>query len=168
VPRIYLETFIAAPVERCFDMMRDVEAHTRSVANTRERAVAGKTSGLLDAGHEVTWEAVHLGLRQRLSVRVTRCEPPYFLQDEMLRGAFRSFVHRHRFHEAPGGTLMSDDFTYRSPLGLVGRLADRLFLERYMRRFLIQRARALKAIAENCPNSPTSMSPVMGDAPDLA
>src|SRR5919201_6660295 len=97
MPVIRLETLIDAPAERCFDLARDVEAHVGSTARTRERAVAGVTSGLLGPGDEVTWEAVHLGVRQRLTVRVTRCEPPTFFEDVLLRGAFKRLTHRHAF-----------------------------------------------------------------------
>jgi ligand-binding SRPBCC domain-containing protein len=148
VAAIHLETFIAAPVEPCFDLMRDVAVHTQSTPGTDERAVAGKTSGLLDQGDEVTWEAVHLGARRRLTVRVTRCEPPRLFEDEQVRGAFGAFRHRHTFQAVAGGTLMVDDVRYTVPLGPLGRLADRLFLERYLRRFLSRRARALKKLAE--------------------
>ncbi len=43
---------------------------------------------------------------------------------------------------------MIDRFQYQSPLGLLGVLADRLFLENYMKRFIVNRAIALKEIAE--------------------
>lgn len=58
MPVIRVETLIAAPIERCFDLMRDVDVHTQSTAGTQERAVAGVTTGLLKAGDEVTWKAV--------------------------------------------------------------------------------------------------------------
>ena len=128
--------------------MRDVDAHTRSTGRSQERAVGGKTTGLLGAGDEVTWEAVHLGVRQRLTGRVTRCERPHLFEDIQVRGAFASFTHQHEFSEIAGRTRMLDNFTYRAPLGPLGRLADILFLERYMRRFLTQRAAAIKRMAE--------------------
>jgi hypothetical protein len=53
-----------------------------------------------------------------------------------------------RFLDAPNGTMMIDEFDYRSPFGFVGRLADLLFLERYMRRLLERRAAFLRAEAE--------------------
>ncbi len=52
MPTIHLETLIAAPIDRCFDLMRDVDAHIRSTAGTQERAIAGKASGLLADGDE--------------------------------------------------------------------------------------------------------------------
>jgi len=73
----------------------------------------------------------------------------------MVRGAFKSFAHRHTFRQEAGGTVMVDDFTYRSSLGLLGALADQLFLERYMRAFLEERARTLKQMAESAGTAQT-------------
>jgi ligand-binding SRPBCC domain-containing protein len=148
VPLIVIETWIAAPVERCFDLARDVEAHVASTGKTGERAVDGVTSGLVGLGQEVTWQAVHLGVRQRLTAKITRMERPAVFVDEMVRGAFRSFRHTHEFRPERGGTTMIDRFDYTSPLGALGRLADWMFLERYLRRFLEDRAAYLKARAE--------------------
>ena len=119
-----------------------------STTKTGERVVGGVMSGLIGLGDEVTWEAVHLGVRQRLTARITRLEPPALFVDEMVRGAFRGFTHVHEFQDAGGETLMVDRFDYSSPLGPLGRLADWLFLERYMRALLVERAAYLKQAAE--------------------
>lgn len=150
MPTIRLETPINVPVQTCFDLARSIDLHPRTTAPTRERAVAGRTTGLFGAGDTVTFEAVHLGVRQRLSSRMTEFEPPFAFADEMTRGAFRSLTHRHEFAALPdGGTRMTDTLSFTSPLGMLGRLADLLFLERYMRRFLESRNRELKRIAES-------------------
>ncbi len=39
---------------------------------------------------------------------------------------------------------MKDTFNYKSPLGVLGKIADKLFLEKYMRHFIIHRAKELK------------------------
>ncbi len=57
--------------------------------------------------------------------------------------------HDHHFRVSDGATAMRDEFQYRSPLGPVGVLVDRLYLERYMRRFLEDRALLLKSVAES-------------------
>jgi len=148
MPVIVLRTRVAAPPSRCFDLARDVDLHQRSTAASRERAVAGVTSGLLGAGDEVTWEATHFGVRQRLSSRITEFDPPNRFVDEMVRGAFRRFRHEHQFLAVEGGTEMVDVFDYTSPLGPLGRLADGLFLRRYMTRLLSHRNAYLKRAAE--------------------
>ena len=66
----------------------------------------------------------------------------------MVRGTFASFDHDHIFEHQDGVTTMNDVFDYRSPLGPLGRLADLLFLERYMTRLIEARAAAIRAAAE--------------------
>ena len=146
---ITLETPIDAPRERVFDLARSIDAHQDTAAATGEKAVAGVTSGLLGPGEEVTWEARHFGVVQRLRVKMTRFERPVRFQDVMVDGAFRSMQHDHIFEEKGGMTLMRDRFELVAPLGDLGRLAERLFLTRYMRRFLEERNAVLKRTAES-------------------
>ena len=149
MPVIQLSTLISAPRERVFDLARSIDAHQDSTEGTSERAIAGVTRGLIGLNDEVTWEARHLGLRQRLTVRVTEFNYPQHFQDIMVAGAFKSMKHDHEFLEHPTGTQMNDLFEFQSPLGVLGRIVDQVFLHAYMERFLIQRNSILKKLAES-------------------
>ncbi|MGB8000856.1 MAG: SRPBCC family protein [Anaerobacillus sp.] len=149
MPVIYLETLIEAPIETCFNYARSVEAHLKSTRQTKERAVDGVTEGLMENGDTVTWEANHFGVKQRLTARITAMHEPDWFIDEMISGAFKSFVHTHRFEKIGNVTLMIDQFIYEAPLGIVGSLANVLFLKKYMRELLEKRAIQLKKMAEN-------------------
>jgi ligand-binding SRPBCC domain-containing protein len=149
MPVIQLATSIAAPIERVFDLARSVELHIDSTSGTGERAVAGVTSGLIGSGEEVTWRARHFGVWQSLTVRITAFERPTHFADAMLEGIFRRMEHHHYFEPSGSGITMRDVFTYESPLGILGRIADFLFFERYLRSFLIERNRVIKATAES-------------------
>jgi ligand-binding SRPBCC domain-containing protein len=146
---ITLSTRIAAPPERVFDLARSIDAHQQSAKGTRERAVAGVTHGLVGMGDEVTWEARHFGVRQRLSVKVTAFDRPRRFQDVMISGAFKRMQHDHEFIAEPPGTLMVDRFEFESPLGFIGRIFDKLILAAYMKRFLTRRNQVLKNLAES-------------------
>ena len=146
---IELSTSIGATRERVFDLALNIDAHQKSTEKTQERAVAGVTTGLIGMNDEVTWEARHLGIKQRLTVRVTAFDRPSHFQDVMVRGAFKRMVHDHTFVEAPFGTQMIDRFEFESPFVILGRLADWIFLESYMRRFLVQRNMQLRELAES-------------------
>lgn len=149
MPRIELTTLIAAPREHCFDLARSVDSHLQSTAATGEKAVAGKLSGLLELGEEVTWRARHLGIWQHLTSRITGLDRPAHFRDSMVRGAFASFEHDHFFEPTRGGgTAMRDVLEFTAPLGPLGRLAERLILTRHLIRFLAERNRWLKAEAE--------------------
>src|SRR5262245_34655103 len=147
MPVIRLFTYIAAPPERVFDLARSIDVHQQSAEGTDERAVAGVTCGLIGLDEEVTWEARHFGVKQRLTVRITGFERPARFQDTMISGAFRSMRNDHEFVAQPPGTLMVDRFEFESPFGILGRLLDRLLLFGYMRRFLIRRNEVLKKMA---------------------
>jgi ligand-binding SRPBCC domain-containing protein len=150
VPRIEVALDIAAPIERCFDLARSVDVHIRSTAFTGERAVAGVTTGLMQLGDEVTWEARHLGVRQRLTARITAYDRPHHFRDSQVHGVFARFDHDHYFEALPDGhTRMRDVFDYTAPLGLLGIVADRLFLTSYMRRFIVRRNREIARLAED-------------------
>ena len=148
MPTIHLETLIRAAPELCFDLARSVDVHMASTNHTGERAVSGVTSGMMKLNDEVTWEAKHFYVRQRLTSRITAMERPRMFVDEMQRGAFKRWHHLHTFEPRNGGTLMLDEVDYQSPLGILGLIADRLFLKRYMTRLLLVRNAHIKRVAE--------------------
>lgn len=157
---ITIETFIAAPAEVCFDLALDVEAHARSAAFSGERLVApGKLSGRLELGDLVAFEGRHLGLRQRFIARITHVDRPHRFDDEMVQGIFRWLKHVHEFHPRHGGTLMRDVLTWQAPLGLLGQLADVLFLRRHMQWFVQTKQGHLRELAEEQVRSRTRPDP---------
>ena len=143
-----ITTPVAAPPEVCFDLARDVAFHARSLAHTGERIVHQPDHALLELGDEVEFEGRHLGVRQRLRARITAFDRPHGFRDEMTRGAFRVFVHDHRFDATPSGTRMRDRVRFDAPFGVVGRLAERAVLRRYLSRLIERRAREIRREAE--------------------
>ena len=71
----------------------------------------------------------------------------YFV-DEMVSGAFKSFRHEHHFSVKGDITLMHDIFVFESPLGILGKLANWLFLKTYMTNLLKTRNEVIKKTAE--------------------
>lgn len=147
--RIKLETFILAPIERCFDLSRSIEAHVASAANTGERVVGGVKSGLMTLGDRVTWEATHFGIRQRIEVAITEMKSPTMFTDAQVSGIFHSFSHTHHFEPKDSGTMMTDDFRFVCPLGLVGHLVADRIVTAHLTRFLRERNAEIKRIAES-------------------
>lgn len=145
---IELSTVIEAPIQVCFDLSRNINLHMESTKHTGEKAIAGKTSGLIELGESVTWRAKHFGVWQNLTSKITEFKSPDYFTDEMVTGAFKSFRHEHLFFAIDDQTVMKDIFAFESPAGWVGRLANILFLGRYMERLLAERNRVIKLTAE--------------------
>ena len=143
-------TIIEAPIERCFDLSRSIEVHLLGTEQTGEQAIGGVTSGLIGLGEFVRWRATHLGMKQHLASRITAYDRPSYFQDTMIEGAFRSMQHDHFFREfSPGKTEMKDKFVFAAPVPLLGLIAEKLVLKRYMRNLLTHRNAILKQVAES-------------------
>jgi ligand-binding SRPBCC domain-containing protein len=149
MPRIEIRTEINAEKEIVFDLSRSIDLHKISTEKTNEEAIAGITTGLIGMNESVTWRAKHFGFYQNLTSKITAFDRPNYFADEMLNGAFKEFKHEHHFTSLNGKTIMTDYFDYKSPLGILGELADCLFLENYMTRLLNDRNRIIKEFAES-------------------
>jgi ligand-binding SRPBCC domain-containing protein len=146
---IELLTEIQAPIERCFDLSRSIDLHLVSTKHTGEQAIAGTTKGLISLNETVTWRANHFGIWQTLTSKVTEFDRPNYFVDEMVSGAFKSFRHEHHFSVNDNGTLMKDVFNFESPMGVLGKLFNRLILTRYMTHLLKHRNEVIKKVAES-------------------
>ncbi|HEX8154669.1 MAG TPA: SRPBCC family protein [Thermoanaerobaculia bacterium] len=147
---VRIETFIAAPPALCFDLALDVGAHSESARFSGERVVPpGRLEGILELGDLVTFEGVHFGMRQRVTAKIVEVDRPRRFVDELVQSAFERLRHVHDFIPRDGGTLMVDDLEWTAPLGILGRIADALFVERHMRWFVATKQQALRKIAES-------------------
>jgi hypothetical protein len=150
LPVITFSVHVNATCQACFDLARNIEFHVTSMEHTGERVIGGVRSGLIGPDEEVTWEARHFLVRQRLTSRITGFDAPRWFRDSQIRDAFARFDHDHYFEDAGHGeTLVTERFDYTSPLGALGKLADVLFLRRYMHDLLWRRAMMLKTAAES-------------------
>lgn len=145
---ITLQTKIRADIHICFDLARSIDLHSISVSNTEEKAIAGRTSGLIKLGETVTWQAKHFGVRQQLTSKITSLQAPYYFVDEQVNGAFKKMYHQHIFQFDGTYTHMTDIFEFESPMGILGKIFNKLVLTQYMTRFLLQRNGVIKEYAE--------------------
>ena len=149
MPVIEIEIQINAPVERVFDLARCIDLHEETMAKSNEKAVGGVREGLIGLGETVTWQATHFGIRQKLTSKITAFDRPFYFQDAMVKGAFKRFTHDHYFTPQGDTVLMRDRFEYASPLRILGKIADALFLKNYMKNLLTERNLLIKKIAES-------------------
>lgn len=138
-----------APIEVCFYLSRSIDLHTISTRQTDEKVVAGVISGMIELNETVIWRAKHLGVWQHLTSKITAYDRPTYFVDDMVKGAFKRFRHEHLFKQQGTTTMVTDTFDYTSYLGILGKLADSLFLKTYMTRLLAERNRVIKEYAES-------------------
>lgn len=135
------------PPQELFDLSRNIDAHVGSMTKSREKAIAGTTTGLISEGETVTWQAWHLGVRFRMTSRIVRMEAPASFTDEQVKGPFKYLRHTHEFRPDGTGTLMVDTVEFAAPFGPLGRLVEKLVLGRYLQNLIEKRNEFLVAQA---------------------
>ena len=146
--KIHLTSFIAAPIERVFDLSRSINLHQISTASTHEKAIDGVMTGLINKNETVTWQAKHLFKTRQFTSKITEMKSPEFFIDEMVKGDFKSFHHEHHFKAATNGTIMIDLINFETPYGNFGKIVNSIFLKSYLEKFLIKRNQVIKEYAE--------------------
>ena len=148
MPLIHLTTFIQAPVDRVFDLSRNIELHKESMKQHNEEAVAGTRFGLIGIDETVTWKGRHLFKTRVLRIRITDMQKPLRFVDEQADGSFKIMKHEHHFKPCNNGTIMIDLFHFESPYGTIGKLINSFYLTRYVKNLLQQRNKVIKEYAE--------------------
>jgi ligand-binding SRPBCC domain-containing protein len=149
MPQIHLTTFIEAPVERVFDLSRNIQLHKESMKRHKEEAVAGTRFGLIEKDETVTWKARHLFKTRILRTRIIDMQKPSLFIDEQSQGSFKEMKHEHYFKPCENGTIMIDLFRFESPYGTIGKWFNSFYLTRYLKKLLQQRNKTIKEYAES-------------------
>jgi ligand-binding SRPBCC domain-containing protein len=70
------------------------------------------------------------GVRVRWVTEITQVQEHFQFVDIQRSGPYALWQHTHNFKEVSGGVEMTDQLQYSIPLGLIGRLAHLLFVEK--------------------------------------
>ncbi|WP_353064682.1 SRPBCC family protein [Tunturibacter psychrotolerans] len=143
------ETWINAPVERCFLLSLSIDLHVASARSSREQAIEGVTTGLISEGETVTFRGRHFCLSLRHKSRIEVMRPYSYFRDVMVAGVFSHFEHDHHFATMDEGTRMRDEIRFIPPLGALGRVATKTLVRRHVAAFLMERNRGMKQVAES-------------------
>ena len=77
--------------------------------------------------------------------RIEIWEPEARFVDAQHKGPYKSWYHEHRFEELPGGrTKMTDIVWYAPPFGVLGRIANRLFISAKLHHIFGYRTRVIR------------------------
>jgi len=75
-------------------------------------------------------------------------DSPHLIEDTMIEGDFKSFIHRHHFKQIDNGTIAIEEVSFETPYGLAGKIFNRIYLTNYLTRILKERTSVIKTYAE--------------------
>lgn len=73
-----------------------------------------------------------LGIPLTWVTEITHVEEPNFFVDEQRKGPYKIWHHEHQIEETENGVLMTDLITYEPPFGILGAIANQLFIKKQL------------------------------------
>ena len=84
-------------------------------------------------GQKIDYTITLKGIPIRWSSLISLYDPPNSFVDEQIRGPFSLWHHTHNFREKNDGTVIGDHVRYAIPMGIIGRMANNVFVEKDLR-----------------------------------
>lgn len=73
------------------------------------------------------------GIPVRWTTEITHVSEPNYFVDEQRFGPYALWHHQHHFNETNNGIEMIDEVNYAIPFGIIGRVANSLFVRNQLR-----------------------------------
>jgi len=86
------------------------------------------------------------GFRVYWMTEITHVVQGHYFVDEQRRGPYRLWHHQHHFREMEGAVEMTDIVHYQLPLGILGALANRLFVGRQLEHIFTYRKEKIEEV----------------------
>ena len=80
---------------------------------------------------------------------ITQVSIPHYFVDEQRSGPYAFWHHQHHFKTVSGGVEMSDEVNYGLPMGILGKIANRLFVQRKVNAIFDHRSKTLLEVFGN-------------------
>lgn len=147
--RIHLTTFIAAPIERVFDLSRHLALYRLLFQNRKERFTSGASSNILTKGETLSVVLKYGGKSRMSTIKITALEKPVSFTEEQVKGDLQNFRHEHHFKAVDNGTIIIDLVDYGMPTDLIGRIFGKIYFRKYMEELLRRRNEVIRSYAES-------------------
>lgn len=136
------EAFISRPRIEVFDFFADANNLERITPPELGFRIRTPLPIRMESGARIEYRLHLFGIPFLWLTRISYWEPGTCFVDEQLKGPYAQWVHVHRFEDAEGGTLVTDEVRYRLPLFPLGEVAYPL-VRLQLRRIFGYRARRL-------------------------
>lgn len=144
-PRYLLEqhTYVDAPLSEVFEFFRRAENLGPMTPPSLAFEIATPTPIDMKADRLIDYRIRLTGIPMRWRTRIEAWEPTARFVDVQLRGPYRAWYHEHSFEAEGNRTRMTDRVWYAPPLGLLGRIAQRVMVAPMLRRIFGHRRTAI-------------------------
>lgn len=147
MPKITRSVNIRAPLEKVFSFYDD-PGNLRRITPPNIRISILKKPNFLEEGSSIIVRVKRWRFDFTWSAVITKYRRNEIFIDEQQKGPFRVWKHTHLFDDIPTGTKLTDIIEYELPWGILGEVADQIFIRREIQKMLKFRQEKTKEILE--------------------
>jgi ligand-binding SRPBCC domain-containing protein len=146
--KIHITTFIAAPIERVFDLSRHLALYKFLFQNRNEKFSAATGSNLIAKNETMSINVKHAGKTRVSLLKITEFMKPLAFTEEQVKGDLENFKHEHHFRQIENGTIIIDILDFGRPRDLIGKLLGKVYLKKYLEQLVMKRNEVIRSYAE--------------------
>lgn len=146
--KIHLTTFIAAPVDKVFDLSRHIALYKLLFQGRKEKISSGAASNLVGKNETVTILVTHAGKQRMTMLKLTTFERPNLFVEEQVKGDLQNYRHEHHFKKAENGTILIDILEFGIPKDILGKIFGKVYFKKYLEELLRKRTEIIRSYAE--------------------
>lgn len=141
---LYRETFVKQPPDKVFEFFSKAENLELLTPKWLKFQIVTPLPIAMRQGTVIDYKISLFGIPMNWQSEISAWHPPLSFSDTQLKGPYTKWVHRHRFEEKDGGTLIIDNVKYRMPGAFLTPLINTLFVKPQLNQIFNFRAKIIR------------------------
>jgi ligand-binding SRPBCC domain-containing protein len=136
--------FIAADLDACWNFFSSPENLGEITPENMKMEITSPEVPAMFAGQLITYRiGIFPGIKSNWVTEITHVKHRSYFIDEQRFGPYAMWHHIHKFEEIEGGVLMTDEVSYKLPMGSLGRLFGSGYVRKQIREIFEYRGKVI-------------------------
>lgn len=147
---LYASQWANVDLDRCWDFFSDPRNLGKLTPPEMDFRITSREVPKMFAGQLITYRIGILpGVKSSWVTEITQVNPKKYFIDEQRFGPYSMWHHKHGFEAKDGGVLLSDEVSFKLPMGALGRLFGSGYVKKQVRKIFEYRATVIDQVFAN-------------------
>ena len=143
--RLEVEQFIPISIDEAWAFFSSPDNLKEITPPKMKFNITSKSSDVMYSGMLVTYiVSPLLGIKMRWCTEISHVEDKVYFVDQQKFGPYNMWHHQHHFEQVDGGVMMRDIVNYGVPFGVLGQMANTLFVKSQLKEIFEYRTKSVE------------------------